>query len=45
MPRKKKKQPTVNVKDIIEKNRGLANRELAKFADQVTDLCNKWERK
>ena len=29
---------------IIEKNRGLANRELAKFADQVTDLCDKWDR-
>jgi metallo-beta-lactamase family protein len=29
---------------IIEKNRGLANRELAKFADQVTDLCNRWDR-
>jgi len=28
---------------IIEQNRGLANRELAKFADQVTELCNKWE--
>ena len=29
---------------IIEKNRGLANRELAKFADQVINLCNKWDR-
>ena len=29
---------------IIEQNRGLANRELGKFADQVTELCSKWER-
>jgi len=29
---------------VIEKNRGLANRELAKFADQITNLCNKWDR-
>ena len=30
--------------NVIEKNRGLANRELAKFADQVTALCDKWDR-
>jgi len=29
---------------VIEKNRGLANRELKKFADQVENLCNKWDR-
>ena len=29
---------------IIEKNRGLANRELTKFADQLINLCNKWDR-
>jgi len=29
--------------NIIEKKRGLANRELAKFADQVTELCEKWD--
>ncbi len=29
---------------IIEKNRGLCNRELGKFADQVTALCEKWDR-
>ena len=28
---------------IIEANRSLANKELAKFADQVTALCEKWE--
>lgn len=30
--------------NVIEKNRGLANRELGKFADQVTALCDKWDR-
>ena len=29
---------------IIEQNRGLANHELKKFADQVENLCNKWKR-
>lgn len=29
---------------IIEQNRGLSNRELGKFADQLTALCSKWER-
>ena len=28
---------------IIEASRGLANKELAKFADQVTALCDKWD--
>ena len=31
--------------DVIEQNKGLANKDLAKFADQINDLCNKWERK
>ncbi len=29
---------------VIEKNRGGANKDLAKFADQVTKLADKWER-
>lgn len=29
---------------VIEKNRGGANKDLAKFADQINDICNKWER-
>ena len=31
--------------DVIEQNRGCANKDLAKFADQINELCNKWERK
>ncbi len=29
---------------VIEQNRGGANKDLAKFADQIDSLCNKWER-
>ena len=29
---------------VIDKNRGGANKELARFADQINDLCNKWDR-
>lgn len=29
---------------VIEKNRGLSNRDLGKFANQVTELCEKWDR-
>ena len=29
---------------IIHKNEGCANKDLAKFADQVTALCDKWDR-
>ena len=29
---------------MIDKNRGGANKELARFADQINDLCNKWDR-
>jgi len=29
---------------VIEKSRGLANKDLAKFADQIQALCDKWER-
>ncbi len=31
--------------EVIEQNKGLANKDLAKFADQINELCNKWERK
>ena len=29
---------------VIHANRGLANKDLAKFADQLNALCDKWER-
>ena len=29
---------------VIQKCEGLPNRELGKFADQINELCNKWER-
>ncbi|MCC8065855.1 MAG: MBL fold metallo-hydrolase, partial [Clostridiales bacterium] len=29
---------------VIEKNREGANKDLAKFADQINALCDKWER-
>lgn len=29
---------------VIDKNQGLANKDLAKFADQVNALCDKWDR-
>lgn len=29
---------------VIEKNRGGANKDLARFADQINDLSNKWDR-
>lgn len=29
---------------IIQKNEGLANKDLAKFADQISALCEKWDR-
>ena len=29
---------------VIQKCRGMANKDLAKFADQINDLCEKWER-
>ena len=28
---------------IIHRHEGAANKELAKFADQVNSLCDKWE--
>jgi len=31
--------------NVIEQNKGCANKDLAKFADQINELCNKWERK
>lgn len=30
---------------VIEQSRGLANKELAKFADQINALCDKYQRK
>ncbi len=33
------------LKTVIELNRGLTNKELAKFTDQVNDLCDKYARK
>ena len=29
---------------VINKNEGLPNKELARFADQINSLCDKWER-
>ena len=29
---------------VIQHNRGGANKDLARFADQINDLCRKWER-
>lgn len=29
---------------VIERNRGGANKDLAKFADQIAALCDKWDR-
>ena len=29
---------------VIRKCEGMPNRELGKFADQINELCNKWER-
>ncbi len=29
---------------LIEKSKGLANKDLAKFADQIQALCEKWEK-
>ena len=29
---------------VIEKNQGGANKDLAKFADQITSLCDKWDK-
>lgn len=28
---------------IIQKNKGLANKDMAKFADQINSLCDKWD--
>ena len=29
---------------LIERSKGLANKDLAKFADQIQALCDKWEK-
>ena len=33
------------LKTVIELSRGLTNKELAKFTDQINDLCDKYARK
>ena len=27
---------------VIEKSRGMSNKDMAKFADQINSLCDKW---
>ncbi|MBR4027388.1 MAG: MBL fold metallo-hydrolase, partial [Lachnospiraceae bacterium] len=29
---------------VITKSEGMANKDLAKFADQINSLCDKWDR-
>ena len=29
---------------VINKSEGLPNKELARFADQINSLCDKWDR-
>ena len=29
---------------LIERSRGCANKDLGKFADQITAVCDKWEK-
>jgi metallo-beta-lactamase family protein len=29
---------------VIQKCKGMANKDLAKFADQINALCDKWDR-
>ena len=29
---------------IIKRSAGLANKDMGKFADQINDLCDKWEK-
>ena len=29
---------------VIKQNEGVANKDLAKFADQINALCDKWQR-
>lgn len=52
MPAKKKKDSTVyqrlwnlgqQLLDVIKQNRGMANKDLAKFADQIKALIDKWK--
>lgn len=53
-PREKKVKPSTvfgrlqaagqHLLDVIRRNEGTANKDLAKFADQVNDLARKWER-
>ena len=34
----------LKIADLIDKNRDGANKDLARFADQITALCDKWGR-
>ena len=29
---------------VIKKNKGLSNKDVAKFTDQINTLCDKWDR-
>ena len=29
---------------VIEKNRGISNKDVAKFTDAINALCDKWDR-
>ena len=53
--RRKKKAKTSTVFDrlvaagqrliaVIHKNKEIANKDMAKFADQINALCDKWDR-
>ena len=37
-------QPSKLRRWVIEHNEGGANKDLAKFADQINALCDKWDR-
>jgi metallo-beta-lactamase family protein len=28
---------------LVQKSDGMANKDMAKFADQINSLCDKWE--
>jgi metallo-beta-lactamase family protein len=38
-------QTLSRLSSLVQSSRGLSNKELAKMADQLNELCNKWERK
>lgn len=39
------KQALERITAVIQNSRGLSNKELAKMADQLGELCSKWERR